>query len=638
MNNFDIPSELKKLPQKPGVYLMKNADGVVIYVGKAVNLRSRVRQYFYDSTVADRSPANAKTAHLVGHITEFEYIVTDTELEALILEKNLIKKHSPKYNIMLKDDKNHFPYLKVSVNEDFPRLFIARQHTKDKDKYYGPYAGGAIKETIELAHKIWPLRRCDKKMKDKGTVHLSRHAETDEPSPCLSRPCLNHHIGLCKAPCAGLISAEDYARLIDEVIAFLDGDRKPVIAKLEEQMAQFAEELNFEKAAELRDYLAAVRRLDEKQKIETANGEDQDVIALGGVGEGEGDNAVAQVFFIRNGQLIGRETYMISVPNQESPEQTLAEFIKQFYSENTFIPKELILAHDIADRDVISQWLGALKGRSVSLIVPQRGEKLRLVRMAETNAKLAFEHSGEQMKRELARTAGALAELSSALELPELKRIEAYDVSNTQGYQAVASMVVFDNGLPKRSDYRKFKIKTVVGANDVAAIAEAVRRRFLRYKDERDGGGQGKFSSAPDILFIDGGRNQQQTAESVLRELEIDIPVCGMVKDDRHRTRGLYYGGREIVIPKSSEGFKLLTRIQDEVHRFAIEYHRKLREREVVRSILDDIPNIGAARRTALMKHFGSVEAIRRAEINELEEAPSMNRRAAEAVYNFFRK
>jgi len=491
---FDIPSELKKLPQKPGVYLMKDADGVIIYVGKAVNLRSRVRQYFMESTATDRSMAGAKTAHLVGHIKEFEYIVTDTELEALILEQNLIKKHSPRYNILLKDDKNFFPYLKLTVNESFPRLFMTRRHMKDKAKYYGPYAGGAIKETIDLVHKIWPLRRCDKKF----------------PFPANTRPCLNNHIDLCKAPCAGLISEEDYAKHLEEVVDFLDGNRKPVIAKLEEQMARYAEELLFEKAAELRDALTAVHRLDEKQKIESTSGADQDVIALASAASEEGSNgrgdALAQVFFVRGGKLIGRENYMISVPHEESAEQTLGEFIKQFYGENTFIPKEVILAHEVADRELVAQWLSTLKGQSVSITVPQRGEKLKLARLAETNAALAFEHFGEQMKRELARTTGALAELAAALGLPEFKRIEAYDVSNTQGFQSVASMVVFDNGQPKRSDYRKFKIKTVVGANDVAAIEEVVRRRFSRYKAERlaatpgdEAETQGKFSSTPDI-------------------------------------------------------------------------------------------------------------------------------------------
>lgn len=610
---FDIPSELNKLPQKPGVYLMKDAGNVIIYVGKAVNLRSRVRQYFMTSTAVDRSMAGAKTAHLVGHITEFEYIVTDTELEALILERNLIKKHSPKYNILLKDDKNFYPYLKLTVNESFPRLFMTRQHTKDKAKYYGPYAGTAIKETLDLAHSIWPLRRCDKKF----------------PCPANTRPCLNHHIDLCKAPCAGLISEEDYRKILEEVIDFLEGNRKPVISKLEEQMACCAENLAFEKAAELRDALTAVRRLDEKQKIESTGEKDQDVIAI--VGGAEREDALAHLFFVRGGSLIGRETYMLSVPYNESFEQTLSEFIKQFYGENTFIPKELILAHDVADRELVSEWLSTLKGQTVYITVPQRGDKLKLARLAETNANLAFEHFGEQMKRELARTVGALSELASAMGLPEFRRIEAYDVSDMQGYHTVASMVVFDNGLPKRSDYRKFKIKTVAGANDVAAMEEVVYRRFSRYKAE-----DRKFSSIPDILLIDGGRNQQQAVEKILREMEIDIPVCGMVKDDRHRTRGLYYDGREITLPYSSEGFKLLTRIQDEVHRFAIEYHRKLREREAVRSVLDDIPGIGPARRKALLRQFGSIEVIRQTEISELEQAPSMNRRSAEAVYAFF--
>lgn len=619
---FDIQEELKKLPQKSGVYIMKDDKENIIYVGKAINLKNRVRQYFQAS--ASHSP---KTRNLVLRIRSFEYIVTDTEVEALMLECNMIKKHRPKYNVLLKDDKA-YPYIKITTNEDYPRLFMSRSRIKDKAKYLGPYKSAlAVTETIDLIHKIWPLRRCRKQIPKEGGN---------------DRPCLNYHIGQCKAPCKSHISYSEYQSMVEEALDFLNGKHRDVMKDLEAKMLQASENMEFEKAAEFRDKITAVKKLEEKQKLDSVSGDDQDVIALARAN----DEALIQVFFIRAGKMTGREHFMLNGVDSLSRGEILTEFITQYYSGTPFIPKEVIVEADINDRDVITEWLSSQKGQKVAITLPQKGEKLRLVELAGKNALITFEQFGEQIKREQQRTLGALAEIQNALGIEKpLERIEAYDISNIQGYESVASMVVFEQGKPKRNDYRKFRIKTVIGANDYASMDEVLTRRFSHYKKEKDdliAEGKsldlGKFTKLPDILFIDGGKGQVSIVENVLRRLNMPIPVCGMIKDDKHSTRGIIFNGNEIVLKYTSEGFKLLTRIQDEVHRFAIEYHRKLREKSQTRSVLDNIEGIGASRRNALLKHFGSIDAIRAAEIEDLNKAPFMNIKASEAVYNFFRQ
>jgi len=606
---FDIHEELKKLPHKPGVYLMKDENGNIIYVGKAVNLANRVRQYF-------QSPAahTPKVRGMTPHIREFEYVVTDNEVEALILECNLIKKHNPKYNVMLKDDKT-YPYIKITVNETFPRVLMVRRHDKDKAKYFGPYTNvGDLRESLDLIREIWPLRSCARKLpQDIGK----------------DRPCLNLHIGKCKAPCAGMINEADYHKIVEEIMQFLNGRHDDVKKRLNEEMLAASENLEFEKAAGLRDQQNALETLLEKQKADTASGEDADVIAFARAH----DEALFQVFFIRGGKMVGREHFMVNRAEELSREEVMTAFIKQFYAEAAFVPKEIILETDIEEKDLIVKWLTSIKGSNVAVNRAVRGEKREMAELAAKNAILTLEQFGEHIKREKARTDGAIEEIKRALGLTvPIERIEAYDISNIQGYESVGSMVVFEHGKPKNSDYRKFKIKGVIGPDDYASMEEVIGRRFNRYT-----AGDGKFARLPDILFIDGGRGQVHAAEKAIAALNIDIPVCGMVKDDKHRTRGLFFQEKEVSLPASTEGFKLVTRIQDEVHRFAIEYHRKLRADTQIHSLLDDINGIGPARRKALMKCFKSIENIRKAELPELEQAEGMNKKTAQAVYSFFR-
>lgn len=617
---FDIKEELKKLPDRPGVYLMKNSDDVIIYVGKAKILKNRVRQYFQNS--ANHSP---KVKSMVSNIASFEYIVTDTEVEALILENNLIKKYEPKYNIMLRDDKT-YPYIKITVNEKYPRIFMTRQLKKDKAKYFGPYtSSGAIKENLEIIHKLFPLRRCLKK--------FPRDFNKE-------RPCLNYHIGQCKAPCNKMISEEDYQKYVDSAIEFLNGKHDKILKQLENEMFTASDNLEFERAAEIRDKISAVKRLDEKQVIENMGLEDRDVIGFVRAGH----EAMAQIFFIRGGKMTGREHFLLNDVDEEQRSEILAEFIKRFYSGTPFIPKEIIVQEEFDDKEIIEGWLSEIKGQKVILTVPQKGEKHRLAEMAGKNAMILLEQFGEQIKREQRKTIGALEEIRQALGVSQkLNRIESYDISNTQGFESVASMVVFEDGKPKRSDYRKFKIKTVFGANDYASMSEVISRRFLRYIKEKNELGEneqekGKFNKLPDVLFLDGGKGQISAVKKVLDELKINVLVCGMVKDDYHRTRGLIFDGEEITLPYSSEGFKLITRIQDEVHRFAIDYHRRLRAKKQLHSVLEDIEGVGEIRRKALMKHFGSIEKIKDAEVSELAEVEGMNIKSAESVYNFFRR
>ena len=612
---FDIQEELKKLPQKPGVYIMKDAHDVVIYVGKAINLRNRVRNYFQASN-ADVP----KIRGILTHIHSFEYIVTDSEIEAFILECNLIKKHRPHYNVKLKDDKT-YPYIKFTLNEEFPRVFVTRNYKKDRAKYYGPYTNvGAVYDTVALIRSLWPLRECTRKV----------------TAGDRARPCLNQHIGKCTAPCAGMISAKDYAAMVAEASDFLNGKRESIIKQLETDMLAASEALEFEKAASCRDKVAALRKLEETQKLDTLTDDDRDVI---GFARNE-DDAMVQVFFVRGGKMIGREHFMLNSVSDASDGEILKEFITQFYSGAPFIPKELVLQAETADRALLLPWLEGLRGHKVSLTVPKQGEKRKLILMAENNAGIVLRAFGEQMKREHAVTLGAVEELRKAIGTENsLSRIEAYDISNIQGYESVASMVVFEDGKAKRNDYRKFRLKTVIGANDYASMQEVLTRRLLRYekeKAENAAGSAAKFSKMPDAIFVDGGKPQVSAAESVLAELGINLLVCGMVKDDRHRTKGILYKGEEILLPHASEGFKLLTRMQDEVHRFAIEYHRKLREKATLHSVLEDIEGIGPARRKALLKAFGSIEDIAAADADALKAADGMNAKAAEAVYAFF--
>lgn len=617
---FDIKEELKKLPQKPGVYLMKDEFDHIIYVGKAIILKNRVRQYFQNS-----ANHTQKIKNMVHQIKSFEYIVTDSELEALILECNLIKKYRPKYNTMLKDDKM-YPYIKVTVNEDFPRVLFTRTMKKDKAKYFGPYSSAyAAKDTIELMKKIWKIRSCNRNLPD----DIGKE-----------RPCLYYHIKQCDAPCQGYITNEEYKEHIGQVLEFLSGKYEPIIKMLEDRMYEASEVLDYEKAAQLRDQLTSIKSIAQKQKIINTAMEDQDVIAFARAH----DEALVQVFFIRNGKMIGREHFHLNGVDGLSRSEVMTTFVKQFYSGTPFIPKELILQEEVDEAKIITQWLSDKRGQKVYIKVPQKGEKNKLVELAAKNALLTFEQFGDEIKRKEAKTKGALEEVVQLIGLEEsVSRVEAYDISNTQGYESVGSMIVFEDGMPKRSDYRKFKIKTVIGADDYASMEEVLTRRFSKALEEQReilekglSTDYGKFTKLPDIILMDGGKGQVNIALKVLEHIGLEIPVCGMVKDEHHNTRGLYYNNLELPINQHSEAFKLVTRIQDEAHRFAIEYHKKLRAKKQIHSVLDDIEGIGAKRRKALLLHFGSIEGIKDASIEELQNVNSMNIQAAEKVYEFF--
>ena len=611
---FDIQEELKKLPAKPGVYIMHDEKDAIIYVGKAISLKNRVRQYFQSSR--NKGP---KIEQMVTRIHRFEYIVTDSELEALVLECNLIKEHRPKYNTMLKDDKT-YPYIKVTVGEEFPRILFSRTMKKDKSRYFGPYtSAGAVKDTIELMNKLFRLRVCNRNLpRDIG----------------LERPCLNYHIKQCDAPCQGYISREAYREQVDQALEFLNGNYKPILQMLEKQMMEASEALDFERAIELRDLLNSVKQVAQKQKITASDGEDKDVIAV----STDRKEAVVQVFFVRDGRLIGREHFYLQVAPHDNRSTIINSFLKQFYSGTPFIPKEIMLQEEIEDREVLEQWLSTKRNGKVYIRVPQRGTKEKLVELAEKNARMVLIQDSEKIKREESRTIGALKEIGNWLGLEHLMRVEAFDISNISGFESVGSMIVYEKGKPKQSDYRKFKIKTVKGPDDYASMEEVLRRRFTHGMAEQQEGKEayGKFSRFPDLIMMDGGKGQVNVALRVLDELGLAIPVCGMVKDDHHRTRGLYYQNEEIPIDTRSEGFHLITRIQDEAHRFAIEYHRSLRGKQQVHSVLDDIEGIGETRRKALMRKFKSLEAIRDASLEELEQTESMNRASAEKVYDFF--
>ena len=616
---FDIKEELKKLPAKPGVYLMHDKSDAIIYVGKAISLKNRVRQYFQ----AGRR-VSPKIERMISQIDHFEYIITDSEVEALVLENNLIKEYEPKYNTMLKDDKT-YPYIKATVYEDFPRLIYSRQPKKDKCKYFGPFTNvTAARDTLEFAHKIYRIRTCRRVLpRDIGK----------------ERPCLNYHIGKCSAPCQGYISKEEYNKNFNKALKLIEGDYKQVIEYLEEKMYEASEKMEYEQAAVCRDLIESVKKMSVKQKINDFGGMDRDVVALARTNE----EAVVQVFFIREGKLIGRDHFHLKGSYGEKENDMLQAFIKQFYAGTPFIPREVMVEYEVTQSELIEKWLSEKRGGKVSIIVPKKGQKERLVELAHKNAAMVLTKDMEKIKREEERTTGAMKQISGWLGLEDASRVESYDISNISGFLSVGSMVVFDDGKPKKSEYRKFRIKTVEGPNDYASMYEVLKRRFshglmeIEQLNEKNFSTEfGSFTKFPDLIMMDGGVGQVHIAMQVLSELDIDIPVCGMVKDDNHRTRGLFFDEHEIPIDTNSEGFRLMTRIQDEVHRFAIEYHRSLRSKEQVKSILDDIPGIGDKRRKALMKHFASIEAIKNAAIDELAQVESMNEKAAASVYKFF--
>lgn len=616
---FCIDEELKKLPAKPGVYIMHDEQDTILYVGKAVNLRNRVRSYFRENI--GRGPQIDK---MVSLIARFEYIVTDSELEALILENNLIKEHLPKYNTLLKDDKT-YPYIKVTVGEAYPRILFVREMKKDKARYFGPYtSAGAVKDTIELLNKLYKLRTCNRSLpKDIGE----------------GRPCLNYHIGQCSAPCQNLVSREEYREQVEKALNFLNGNYQPILKELQGKMQEAAEKMEFEEAAKYRDLFNSVKSVSQKQKISDSVGEDRDIIALA---EDDRD-AVVQVFFVRDGRLIGREHfYMTHIEGQKKP-RILQEFVKQFYAGTPFIPREIMLQYEVEEQTLIEQWLTEKKEGRVKLIVPKIGTREKLVELAAQNAALVLSKDKERIAREESRTTGAVKEIADLLGLPGIVRMEAFDISNISGFANVGSMVVFEKGKPKRSDYRKFRIQSVAGPDDYACMREVLTRRFRhgmeeqsKLKEQELDNSLGSFTRFPDVLMMDGGRGQVNIALSVLKELNIQIPVCGMVKDDNHRTRGLYYNNVELPIDTRSEGFKLITRIQDEAHRFAIEYHRSLRSKSQVKSVLDEIPGVGPARRKALMRHFKSIEDVKNATVEELCGVPEIPVNVAEQIVGFF--
>lgn len=597
---FNIEEELKKLPSKPGVYLMHDERDAIIYVGKAISLKNRVRQYFQSSR-----NKGVKIEQMVTHIARFEYIITDSELEALVLECNLIKEHRPKYNTMLMDDKA-YPFIKVTVQEDFPRVLFARQMYKDKAKYYGPYtSAAAVKDTIDLIHKLYGIRTCNRQLpKMQGK----------------ERPCLNYHIHQCPAPCQGYISKEEYGESVKKALHFLNGNYAPILKELEEKMQQAAEEMEFEKAIEYRELLGSVKKIAQKQKITNSDMEDKDVIAMAK----DREDAVVQVFFIRDGRLIGRDHFCLHIAADDKKEEILAAFVKQFYAGTPYIPREIMMQYEIGEAEVIESWLSERKGQKVHICVPKKGEKEKLVELAQKNAKMVLDQDKERIRREEGRTIGAMKEIAGLLNLPEISRVEAYDISNISGFQTVGSMVVFEKGKPKRSDYRKFRIRGVQGADDYTSMEEMLTRRLSHYE------------TYPDLIMMDGGRGQVNIALKVMDAVGVNVPVCGMVKDDHHRTRGIYFNNVEIPIDRDSEGFRLVTRIQDEAHRFAIEYHRSLRSKEQVHSVLDDIKGIGPARRRALMKAFQTLDDLKAASEEELAQVEGMNSLSARQVYEFF--
>ena len=607
--------DLSKLPDLPGVYLMHGKNDEIIYVGKALSLRHRVRQYFQPS-----HDEGIKKKQMVANINYFEFIVTDSELEALVLECNLIKEYRPKYNTMLRDDKT-YPYIEVTLNEEYPRVLFSRRMKKNGSKFFGPFtSAGAVHDTIELVQKLYKIRTCNQKL----------------PENCgKNRPCLNYHINQCLGPCQGNITKEEYRQGIDKVLAFLNGDYFDTIKDLQAKMLAASEELDFEKAALYRDLIESVKACAGRQKATQLDGEDRDIVAMAVAGE----DAVVQVFFVRGGKMIGREHFFINVRVDDTKEELLEYFLKDYYTGTPFIPREVFVQLDLPETELLETWLTDKKGARVYIRTPKRGAKEKLVELAAKNAQMVLDQDKEKIKKEEGRTIGAMKEVADWLGLPGASRMEAYDISNISGFQSVGSMVVFEKGKPKRSDYRKFKIKTVEGPNDYASMHEVLTRRFSHGMTELgENGGviEDSFTRFPDIIMMDGGKGQVHIAEQVMSELGLSIPIAGMVKDDHHRTRGLYYHDVEIPIDTHSEGFQLITRLQDEAHRFAIEYHRSLRSKGQVHSFLDDIPGIGPKRRKSLMKKFVSADKMREATLEELKDTEGMNQEAAEAVWAYF--
>ncbi|MBP5383378.1 MAG: excinuclease ABC subunit UvrC [Lachnospiraceae bacterium] len=608
MQNFDIEEELKKLPGKPGVYIMHDEDDNIIYVGKAVILKNRVRSYFREST-----KKTVKIRQMVSKINWFEYVVTDSEMEALVLENNLIKEHQPKYNTMLKDDKT-YPYIKVTVQEEYPRIFMTRQIKKDNAKYFGPYTSAtSVKETIELIRKLYKIRAC-------------RHMGDS--------PCLYYHIGQCEAPCDGRTDRETYGENVQKALSFLNGNYKELIRHMEDLMNKASEEMEYEKAAEYRDLLQSLNQVAQKQKITDLSGNDQDIIAI----VKDDQSVIVQVFFVRDGKILGREHFYMKHTEGEEIPDILRSFITQYYADCPSIPKELITSAPVTDRELLEDWLKNIRGGKVTVTVPVKGKKEKLAELAEKNARIVLQQDVEKIRREMKRTSLAVRELEHLLGLNDIHRMEAYDISNISGFNSVGSMVVYEDGKPKRNDYRKFRIKSVEGPNDYASLDEVLTRRFEHGLREKDGKAESGFVKFPDLIMMDGGRGQVNIAKAVLDRLGLNIPVCGLVKDDRHRTRGLYYNNTEIGIDTGSEGFKLITRIQDEAHRFAITFHRSLRSKEQVHSVLDDIPQVGKTRRKSLMRYFEGIEELKQASVEELLRVPGLNRTSAQSVYDFFHK
>lgn len=605
---FNIQEELKKLPKEPGVYLMHNKRDEIIYVGKAINLRNRVKQYFSESYAK-----SSKIQQMVSNIAYFEYIVTDSELEALVLENNLIKENRPRYNTMLRDDKT-YPYIKVTVGEEFPRLLLTRQMKKDKSKYYGPFSSaGAVRDTLDMLQKSCHIRNCNKVLpRDIGD----------------GRPCLNYYIHMCDAPCMGKIDAKEYKTHVDKALDFLDGNFDPTIKSLQSEMKAASEQMDFETAATYRDLLNSVLHVAQRQKITSADAQDRDVIAM----TKDQSDAVVQVFFVREGKLIGREHHFLRVAIDDSRGEILENFIKQFYSNTPMLPSELMLQYEIPDEKLIAEWLSEKRHNAVHIVTPKKGQKEKLVELAYKNACIVMDQDRERLKREEAKSIGAVKEIEELLGVSGISRMEAFDISNISGVESVGSMIVYENGKPKRHDYRKFRIKTVKGPDDYASMKEVLTRRFTHEKSK----GDLSFNTYPDLIMMDGGKGQVNIALEVLNELGLDIKVCGMVKDDNHRTRGLYFNNVELPIDTHSEGFKLITRIQDEAHRFAIEYHRSLRSKTQVKSVLDDIKGIGPSRRKALLKEFKDIDAIRNASVEEIKKVKGMTDASASAVYEFF--
>lgn len=601
---FDIEAELKKIPNHPGVYIMHSANDDILYVGKAINLHNRVRQYFQSGHGHNNSP---KIARMVEQIAYFEYILTASEMEALVLECNLIKEYRPKYNTLMTDDKG-YPYIRITVEETFPRLMYSHTMKRDKSKYFGPYTNAkAVHDTIELLNKLYKLRTCNKRLpQDIGK----------------DRPCLYYQIGQCAAPCNGMISAEEYRKNIDCAISFLNGNYKDIVGELRERMKQYAGEMEFEKAAEMRDLIESIRHITDKQQMSKSSAEDRDLIAYAA----NETDIVVTVFFVRDGKLLGREHHHMSGNMQDTPGEILSAFLEQFYSGTPYLPKEILVQTEVQDAELLEKYLSERRGNQVHIIVPQRGDKHKLLQLAQENAELVLKQDMERIKRQEKRTVGAAREIAEILGIPSADRMEAFDISNISGCLSVASMVVFEQGRPKKNAYRKFRLTTVTGPDDYASMKEVLSRRFT---DE-------KLNVMPDVIMMDGGKGQVNVALMVLDSLGLDIPVCGMVKDDNHRTRGLYYNNEEVKFPKGSEAMLMVTALQDEAHRFAIEYHKQLRRQNQVRSILDEIPGVGPARRKALLKYFRDVESIRAASLEELERVPEIPKSTAKYIYEFF--